>query len=102
MTIFEQLNYRCDILAKTAVDRGILEGKDTVSATRQQLPLEAVAIFQDGRKLSSDGGSDIRYHIGRIDAREFYITQLGWYAAVFHCVDWKAQDKILSQKPDIF
>ena len=83
MTIFEQLNYRCNILAKAAVDRGILAGEDTVSATRQRLPLEAVAIFQDGRKLSSDCGSDIRYHIGRVDAREFYITQLGLYAAVF-------------------
>ena len=102
MTIFEQLNYWCDILVKAAVDRGILAGEYTVGTAQQRLPLEAVAIFHDGRKLSSECGSDIRYHIVRVDACELYITQLEWYAAVFDYVDWKAQDKILSRKPDMF
>ena len=31
-----------------------------------------------------------------------YITQLGWYAATFDNVDWKARDKCLAPKPDMF
>eukprot|EP00956_Cyclotella_meneghiniana_P033377 scaffold95526_cov21-Cyclotella_meneghiniana.AAC.1 len=34
--------------------------------------------------------------------RDFYITKLGWYAAVFDNVDWTARDKVLSRKPDMF
>jgi hypothetical protein len=102
MTLLERLNKKCDFLAKAAVSRGILNCPRVVSKARQLLPLETVAVFHDGHKISGEFGSDIRFHIGMVEARAFYISQLGWYAATFDNVDWKSRDKCLSPKPDMF
>jgi hypothetical protein len=102
MTLLERLNFKCDSLAKAAVSRGILECPRHVSKARQLLPLETAAVFHDGHKISGECGGDIRFHIGLVEARKFYITQLGWYAATFDNVDWKARDKCLAPKPDMF
>lgn len=64
--------------------------------------METAAVFHDRQKISGECGSDIRFHIGLVEARAFYITQLGWYAATFDNVDWKSRDKCLSPKPDMF
>jgi hypothetical protein len=103
MTLLERLNKKCDSLAKAAVSRGILNCPRVVTKARQLLPLETVAVFvHDGHKISGECGSDIRFHIGMVEARAFYISQLGWYAATFDNVDWKSRDKCLSPKPDMF
>eukprot|EP00956_Cyclotella_meneghiniana_P007581 scaffold10213_cov100-Cyclotella_meneghiniana.AAC.2 len=100
--ILERLNYRCDELAKQAVKRGIHFSHIASPMTRQMLPMETVAVFHGGQKISGECGSEIRYQIGKVEARDFYITKLGWYAAVFDNVDWTARDKVLSRKPDMF
>ena len=64
--------------------------------------METVAVFHGGQKISGECGSEIRFQIGKVEARQFYITKLGWYAAVFDNVDWIARDKVLSRKPDMF
>eukprot|EP00956_Cyclotella_meneghiniana_P027633 scaffold62402_cov42-Cyclotella_meneghiniana.AAC.1 len=102
MSILERLNYRCDELAKQAVKRGIHLNHSASPMTRQLLPMESVAVSHGGQKISGECGSEIRYQIGKVQAREFYITKLGWYAAVFDNVDWAARDKVLSRKPDMF
>eukprot|EP00956_Cyclotella_meneghiniana_P045868 scaffold388458_cov96-Cyclotella_meneghiniana.AAC.1 len=70
--------------------------------TRQILPMQSVAVFHGGQKIIGECGSEIRYQIGKVEARDFYINKLGWYAAVFDNVDWAARDKVLSRKPDMF
>ncbi len=74
MTLLRHLNLKCDSLAKAAVSRRILESPAEVDGAHQLLPLETVAIHQDGRKVSRECGSDIHFHIGKSEARKFYIT----------------------------
>jgi hypothetical protein len=103
MTLLERLNYKCDALAKSAVAYGIITCTETVSTSRQRLPLESsVALFHDGVKISGECGREIQFQIGKVDGREFYITQLGWYATAFDNVDWKSRDSALHGKPDMF
>jgi hypothetical protein len=101
MTLLEKLNYKCDSLAKSAVHQGILECPSKVSVARQLLPLESVAVFHDGQKISGEGGKELRFQIGKKEARQFYLSQLGWYAPTFDNVDWHARDKALGDKPDM-
>jgi hypothetical protein len=64
--------------------------------------METAAMFHEGQKISGKCGSDIRFHIGMVEAHAFYISQLGWYAATFDNVDWKLRDKCFAPKPDMF
>jgi hypothetical protein len=102
MSLLERLNYKCDVLAKSAVARGIINCTETVSTARQRLPLESVAFFHNGVKISGECGRKIRFQIGKVEVREFYITQLGWYTTAFNNVDWESQDSALHGKPDMF
>ena len=102
MTILEKLNDKCDAYAKGAVHRGIQECPPEVGRQRQLLPLETTAIFYEGQKIVGECGSEVRFQIGKQEARQYYITQLGWYAATFDNVDWKSRDKALCDKPDMF
>lgn len=90
MTILEKLNDKCDEYAKGAVHRGIRKCLGSASIKRQMLPLETAALFYNGIKIVDECGSEIRFQIGKSKAREFYITQLGWYASTFNNVDWQA------------
>jgi hypothetical protein len=53
-------------------------------------------------KISGECGREIQFQIGKVDGREFYITQLGWYATAFDNVDWKSRNSALHGKPDLF
>jgi hypothetical protein len=77
MTLLEQLNYKCDALAKSAVAYGIITCTETVSTSRQRLPLESVALFHDGVKISGECGREIRFQIGKVEAREFTSHNFG-------------------------
>jgi hypothetical protein len=59
-------------------------------------------LFYNGSKISGECGREIRFQIGKVEARSFYITQLGWYATAFDNVDWETRDKALHGKPDMF
>lgn len=102
MSLLERLNKTCDSLAKEAVSRGILECAAAVPIQRQLLPLEGAAVFHEGSKISGECGAEIRYQIGKRQARRFYISQLGWHAQVFDNIDWKARDRALEGTPDMF
>ena len=102
LTLLERLNTKCDSLAKLAVSNGILTCIGQMSAKRQTLPLESVALFYCGCKISGECGAEIRFQVGKVEARQFYLTQLGWYAATFDNVDWISRDKALARKPDMF
>jgi hypothetical protein len=88
--IFVNLNLNC------------IECPQVVSTDHQCLPLESVALFYNGSKISGECGREIRFQIGKIEARTFYINQLGWYATTFDNVDWESRNSALHGKPDMF
>lgn len=102
MSLLERLNKKCDTLAKEAVHRGILECPTQADIQRQLLPLESAAIFYEGSKISGECGAELRFQISKVEARRVYVTQLGWHAQVFDNIDWKARDRALDGKPDMF
>ena len=101
MTLLEQLNCKCDSLAKLALVTN-LERCDDPSLCQQQLPFESAAVFYKGKKIRGDCGAEIWFQVGRKEARSFYLNELGWLAATFDSVDWEARDKVLASKPDMF
>ena len=101
LTLLEKLNCKCDSLVKAAVSSAIREGIPMTKA-RQMLLSESAAVFYNKGKLRSEWGDDIRYQVERVNARQFYVTQLGWSGAAFDQVNWEARDQALKGKPDMF
>ena len=101
LTLLEKLNCKCDSLVKAAVSSAIREGIPMTKA-RLMLPSESAAVFYNKGKLRSECGDDIRYQVERVNARQFYVTQLGWSGAAFDQVNWEARDQALKGKPDMF
>ncbi len=77
------------------------------------LPFEKAAVVLDGVKLTTDVGSEVRYHLGKEDAERFYTKprdvirgtnrgSLGWSSDRFHSVVWQALDSALKSNPDMF
>ena len=63
-----QMNTGCDLQAKNR-----LHSEDITSLPRQRpLPLEAVTLYVDGKKMISDSGSYIRFAAQRSLARKFF------------------------------
>ena len=79
-----------------------IRGRPADTVANQMLPLESAAVFFNGGKLSSECGDEIRYQVDRSEARQFYITQLGWSCAAFDQVDWALRRRVLQHKPDMF
>ena len=61
----------CDGLAKEAVERRQMP-QTPVRTGPQLLPLEKIAVYVDGVKLTSDVSKDIRFSLGKVEARKFY------------------------------
>ncbi len=68
-----------------------------------------MAIIANGVKIMSDVSSNVRYQLGREEAHKFYTKAirtvsgvnkggLGWHAATFDSVDWKAIGEALKGK----
>ena len=108
MTLEEQLNFDCDLLAKAAGRRALVGG----AAARpevQLLPLEKAAVVVDNTKLTTDVADAVRFAMGEEEARQFYTAPikkkgggLGWSNDKFHAVDWRALHEVLQSKPDMF
>ena len=110
LSLPEQLNVICDGLAKEAVERRQMP-QTPIRTGPQLLPLEKIAVYVDGVKLTSDVSKDIRFSLGKVEARKFYTAPkvivkdvnkggLGWSTSRFDQVDWKALDTVLSTKPE--
>lgn len=111
MSLEAQLNVDCDHLAKGAVHRRLSASIGNISSPHKQLlPLEKAAIFVNGgEKLTSDVGEEIRFYLGKEEARAFYTAPntkegkgLGWSAMRFNAVDWRAINDCLATKSDMF
>ena len=73
------------------------------------LSLEKAAVFVNGNKLTTDVSKEVRFCLGESDARQFYTAPvkkkgggLGWSTARFEAVDWRALDKCLASKSDMY
>ena len=99
LTIEQQLNVQCDLLAKKAVTmatKELQEGNQLPST--DQLPLEQCAIYIDNQKLSSDISNPLRFECSKIKAKNFLCSRRGWNTHQFDEVDWKSLDTALSSK----
>jgi hypothetical protein len=67
----EQLNVLCNELTNSAVARFFSELTQP-SQVDQFLPLKKVAIVLDSVKLTTDVGSEVRFHLGKEEAARFY------------------------------
>jgi hypothetical protein len=92
LTFKEQLNTTCDTLANEAVVRAL--GETTFPMEPSLLPFEHSAVLFNYTKITSNIAPQIRFLLGRVDAKKFYtkaINQvkggnkggLGWSAEAF-------------------
>ena len=100
--VFQQLNVQCDLLAKAAVTRARNNIHSGKVQSNRMLPLESATIYVDETKLTSDPTKDLRYHIGKHQARIFHIQELGWDATTFDGTCWDSLHAALSQKSERF
>ena len=70
LSLEQQLNVICNELANGAVERARTEGGGP--SIPKFLPFESVAVVLDGIKLTTDVGLEVRYHLGKEDAKRFY------------------------------
>jgi hypothetical protein len=101
MTLVKQLNCLCDTWAKAkgARHEGTVSPRD---ASSQVLTREQAAVFIHGVKQTGDLAEVARFELGLIEARRFYIEELGWYDDAFDRVDWLSLDFALSKKSKMY
>jgi len=68
----------------------------------QSLPREKAAIFLRGVKATGDLADLARFELGLVEARSFYINELGWFEEAFHSVDWLSLDFALEKKSKMY
>jgi hypothetical protein len=66
--------------------------------TTQILPKERAALFLHNQKQTGLISEAIQYAIGKVQARSFFINELGWTAERFDSVDWDLLNATLSKK----
>jgi hypothetical protein len=77
------------------------------------LPFEQLAIISDRAKITSRVAPVIRFHLGRVEAKKFYMRAiqrvagsnkggLGWSDTKFESVNWKALEHAICNKPEAF
>ncbi len=68
-----RLNVDRDLRAKAAIKRAV-ENLSSHPVTLS-LPLEAAVVVLDGVKQTADLAKELRYHIGKVKARQFYANE---------------------------
>jgi hypothetical protein len=112
LPLVQQLNCKCDDLAKQAVHMSTLSSHQRTGLD-QLLPREQAAVIVDGMKQTTDVGQAIRFSLGKTEARKFFtrpvrlransnIGGLGWSTDKFEAIDWESLRDVLSKKPDMY
>ena len=114
LSLEQQLNCECDTLAKEAVTSSL---SDLTPMITRRLPRESVAVYVNGLKQTSDVSRDVRYSLGKSEARKFYTRPihtkdangrrqpgggLGWSKESFDAVAWEALDSTLDKKGQMY
>ncbi len=112
LPLIQQLNVMCDLLAKQAVQASVEQTTPRIPQL-QLLPGEQAALVVDGRKQTTDTSTDLRFFLGKIEARKFFtkaihirggtnIGGLGWSDARFDCIEWDILRDAIASKPDMY
>jgi hypothetical protein len=112
LPLIQQLNVMCDLLAKQAVQASVEQTTPRIPHL-QLLPGEQAALVVDGRKQTTDTSTDLRFFLGKIEARKFFtkatqirggtnIDGLGWSDAWFDCIEWDILRDAIASKPDMY
>jgi hypothetical protein len=108
LTLEEQLNCRCDELAKNAVHLAL---SILITEHRFLFPREGVAVFVAGNKQTSDVAPSIRFHVGLMEARQALTQPYSVQGrlkpppmspAQFDSIDWESRHRALSSSPDMY
>ena len=100
LTIKEQLNEHCDILAKSAIDRSL--SPHNPPRPSQLLPQEGAAVIIGGIKATTDISRRARYTLCRVEAECFYVQELDWPTTQFDLVEWDVFHATLDSKPQMY
>eukprot|EP00985_Skeletonema_marinoi_P027437 scaffold22500_cov157-Skeletonema_marinoi.AAC.1 len=87
-------------LAKHAVQQAIADDA-SFRTTIYSLPLEQASVFFDGSKQTSDIAKELRYQIGRRNARQFYQDEKIMDNSTFDSIAWADLRSILEKRPKI-
>ncbi len=112
LPLIQQLNVICDNLAKQAVQASLLSTTPRASLD-QILPNEQAVLVINGRKQTTDVAVDLRFQLGRTEARRFFTNPirirgetntggLGWSPRRFDCIAWEPLRDVLAAKPDMY
>ena len=94
LSLEQQLNCQCDTLAKAAVSRS-LEHDHAHTSIGQLLPRESVGLYVQNRKITSDPAKELRYLLGKMEAKRFLTMEQGWTEDMFEDTGWDGSTKFL-------
>lgn len=93
-----QLNCGCDERAKEELWQIDLED----IPSQKQFPLEPIALFVEGNKITTESGPSIRYAAHRREAKEIFQSQKILDYDAFEEVDWRNVHTALHDVPKMF
>ena len=102
LSLEQQLNCNCDALAKDSITRTLESFHGERSRYSQLLPMEAVGLFVNNQKITSDPTNELRYLLSKSDAKTFLTNEQGWTDVQFDEVGWDWLHKVLISKPVMF
>lgn len=102
LSLTQQLNVQCDLLAKAAVGRAQCALDNGLFPDTNTLPREPAALLINGVKLTSDPTKSLRHHIGRHLAKQYYRQELGWSNERFEQVCWESLHQALQSSSSRF
>jgi ribonuclease HI len=99
----QQLNVRCDEMAKKAAEEAIsTSGRRNQTSATTLLPHELIAVYVENYKQTTDPAEPTRYSRSKQLAGNFLTTEVGWTTYQFDLVDWDSLHKCLQSKPEGF
>ena len=101
LSLEQQLNVKCDELAKMAAEEAI-SGTSRHPTDPQLLPHKHIAVYVDKYKQTTDPAESIRYSRSKQLAKQFLTTEIGWSSKQYELVDWDSLHKCLKSKPEGF
>ncbi len=102
LSLPQQLNCICNMLAKHAVTSAMMEG--SYNRPTQLLPKEDVEVVIWGNNITNDISHTIRFQASKEAARKYWGNKKKkpWPNACFDKVDWEHLDLALKNKPDTY
>jgi hypothetical protein len=102
LSLFQELNCVCNMLAKSAVTTAMIEGY--YDRSTQLLPKEDIAVIIWGNKVTDNISHSIRFHASKEVARTYLGNQKKnpWPNDRFGKTDWEHLDLVLKNKPNMY